>query len=213
MKRNERNTESVSGRHEAPAIGKETYSSYEEQPRPEKRKAKKKSFNATPILLLLVILFGAIFGYSAYRLYGMMSEYHVSRKRYNAVADSAISTVAPAPTTVPFAAQPGQEIAATPEDVSPIQVDFDALLDAPLLLIDDLGAEPLMRNITIEYLFLLLSERGLRDRHTVITTNLTPVQLQERYGERVSSRLLNRDTTGIIKLTGKDLRQYRERKG
>ena len=85
MKRNERNTESVSGRHEAPAIGKETYSSYEEQPRPEKRKAKKKSFNATPILLLLVILFGAIFGYSAYRLYGMMSEYHVSRKRYNAV--------------------------------------------------------------------------------------------------------------------------------
>ena len=47
MKRNERNTESVSGRHEAPAIGKETYSSYEEQPRPEKRKAKKKSFNAT----------------------------------------------------------------------------------------------------------------------------------------------------------------------
>ena len=91
--------------------------------------------------------------------------------------------------------------------------DFDALLDAPLLLIDDLGAEPLMRNITIEYLFLLLSERGLRDRHTVITTNLTPVQLQERYGERVSSRLLNRDTTGIIKLTGKDLRQYRERKG
>ena len=129
MKRNERNTESVSGRHEAPAIGKESYSSYEEQPRPEKRKAKKKSFNATPILLLLVILFGAIFGYSAYRLYGMMSEYHVSRKRYNAVADSAISTVAPAPTTVPFAAQPGQEIAATPEDVSPIQVDFDALLE------------------------------------------------------------------------------------
>ena len=84
--------------------------------------------------------------------------------------------------------------------------DFDSLVEAPLLLIDDLGTEPLMRNITVEYLFMLLNERIAAKRHTVIATNLTPVQLQERYGERVSSRLLDRSVCGAVQLKGKDLR-------
>ena len=42
------------------------------------------------------------------------------------------------------------------------------LIDAPLLLIDDLGSEPMMRNITVEYLFTLLNERIANKRHTVI---------------------------------------------
>ena len=37
---------------------------------------------------------------------------------------------------------------------------FRSLLDAPLLLIDDLGTEPMMRNITVEYLFKMC----IRDR-------------------------------------------------
>lgn len=83
---------------------------------------------------------------------------------------------------------------------------FTSLIDAPLLLIDDLGTEPMMRNITVEYLFTLLNERNANKRHTVIATNLTPVQLQERYGERVSSRLLDRSLCGAIQFKGKDLR-------
>ena len=83
---------------------------------------------------------------------------------------------------------------------------FRSLLDAPLLLIDDLGTEPMMRNITVEYLFTLLNERIAAKRHTVVATNLSPVQLQERYGERVSSRLLDRAVCGAIQLKGKDLR-------
>ena len=83
---------------------------------------------------------------------------------------------------------------------------FTSLIDAPLLLIDDLGTEPMMRNITVEYLFTLLNERAAARRHTVVATNLTPVQLQERYGERVSSRLLDRSVCGAILLKGKDLR-------
>ena len=39
-------------------------------------------------------------------------------------------------------------------------MDFTSLIDAPLLLIDDLGTEPMMRNITVEYLFTLLNERA-----------------------------------------------------
>ena len=84
---------------------------------------------------------------------------------------------------------------------------FTSLIDAPILLIDDLGTEPLMRNITIEYLFTLLNERNAAGRHTVVATNLTPAQLQERYGERVVSRLTDRSLCGSIHLKGKDLRK------
>lgn len=83
---------------------------------------------------------------------------------------------------------------------------FSALIEAPLLLIDDLGTEPMMRNITVEYLFTLLNERAAAKRHTAVATNLLPSQLLERYGERVASRLLD-TTAGITALfKGKDLR-------
>lgn len=81
---------------------------------------------------------------------------------------------------------------------------FTSLIEAPLLLIDDLGTEPMMRNITVEYLFTLLNERTAAKRHTVIATNLSLDQLKDRYGERVSSRLM--DHCGVLQLTGKDLR-------
>ncbi len=75
-----------------------------------------------------------------------------------------------------------------------------------LLLIDDLGSEPMLRNITVEYLFMLLNERMTRRLHTVIATNLTPVELQARYNERVVSRLMDRGAGELILLTGSDLR-------
>ena len=85
--------------------------------------------------------------------------------------------------------------------------ELSSLAEAPLLLIDDLGTEPMMRNITVEYLFMLLNERAANRLHTVIATNLSPVQLLERYGERVSSRLLDRTACASIQLKGKDLRK------
>ena len=84
--------------------------------------------------------------------------------------------------------------------------DFAAMVDAPLLFIDDLGTEPMLRNITVEYLFALLNERMAAGRHTVIATNLSPVNLKEHYGERVASRLLDK-SCAVIHLKGKDLRR------
>ena len=84
--------------------------------------------------------------------------------------------------------------------------EFAGLIDVPMLLIDDLGTEPMMRNITVEYLFMLLNERIAAKRHTVIATNLSPVQLQERYGERVMSRILDRSKGVALKFSGKDVR-------
>ena len=87
---------------------------------------------------------------------------------------------------------------------------FAAMTDAPLLLIDDLGTEPMLRNITVEYLFALLNERMTSGRHTVIATNLSPLQLQERYGERVMSRLMDKSNM-VIQMKGKDLRRNGQR--
>lgn len=95
-----------------------------------------------------------------------------------------------------------QHFAAAPEEMN-----FDQLIDAPLLLIDDLGSEPMMRNITVEYLFTLLNERMAARRHTVVATNLSPLQIQETYGERVSSRLMDRSLCATMLLKGRDLRR------
>jgi len=86
------------------------------------------------------------------------------------------------------------------------------MMDAQLLLIDDLGTEPLMNNVTVTQLFNLLNERQMAGRHTVISTNLTVTELRERYTERVASRLL--DATGCRRMVfiGKDVRPTLKRK-
>lgn len=84
---------------------------------------------------------------------------------------------------------------------------FEAMVAAPILLIDDLGTEPMLRNVTVEYLFTLLNERCAQRKHTVIATNLSPNQILERYGERVASRLLDTSRCALIAMRGKDLRR------
>ena len=84
--------------------------------------------------------------------------------------------------------------------------EFDELVHCDILLIDDLGTEPVMQNITREYLFTLLNERLTQQRHTVIATNLSILELKELYGERVFSRLLDTVNVTPAQLKGKDLR-------
>jgi len=84
---------------------------------------------------------------------------------------------------------------------------FQQLIDAPLLLIDDLGSEPMMRNITVEYLFTLLNERLAAKRHTVVATNMSNDDIKAHYGERVASRLTGGGHAKIFELKGKDLRK------
>lgn len=79
-------------------------------------------------------------------------------------------------------------------------------IEAPLLLIDDLGAEPMLNNITREYIFSILNERRNGKKHTVVATNLGMEELQERYGERVFSRLISSNDALVIELTGQNLR-------
>ena len=83
---------------------------------------------------------------------------------------------------------------------------FDDMLEAPVLILDDLGSEPMLNNITIEYLFTLLNERSAAGRHTLVATNLSMAELRQHYNERIASRLLDRQRGAVILLEGEDLR-------
>lgn len=83
---------------------------------------------------------------------------------------------------------------------------LDNLLDCDLLVIDDLGTENILKNVTIEYLYLILNERLIKNRSTIITTNLLPEAILDRYGERIFSRLINKQNSTLLKINGKDIR-------
>lgn len=85
--------------------------------------------------------------------------------------------------------------------------DMDVLVEADILMIDDMGAEPLMENITITQWFNLINERQLRGKSTVISTNLTDSELRTRYTERIASRLLNKGENMILQFRGEDVRR------
>ena len=88
---------------------------------------------------------------------------------------------------------------------------MDSYLEAPLLMIDDLGTEPLFNNITVTQLFNLLNERASKGLSTIISTNLKMSELQERYTERVASRLQDPKSWRYLHLEGKDIRKVRKR--
>ena len=79
----------------------------------------------------------------------------------------------------------------------------EGLLTCELLIIDDLGTEQ-TNSFTNTQLYSIINERLLNKQSTVISTNLTPGEITERYGERIFSRLTQH--YDFIKLIGKDIR-------
>ncbi len=84
---------------------------------------------------------------------------------------------------------------------------FDILTASDMLIIDDLGTEPLYNNVTAEYLLSVISERLDKNKHFIITTNLSADELLSRYNERFLSRISNKTQTAIISFNGNDLRK------
>lgn len=80
------------------------------------------------------------------------------------------------------------------------------LTQADLLVIDELGMEQMMNNITIELLFMAINERYKRGKPYIINTNMTPAQITERYTERIASRLFDRTRSKGFAFFGKDVR-------
>ncbi|MDE7395440.1 MAG: ATP-binding protein [Clostridiales bacterium] len=84
---------------------------------------------------------------------------------------------------------------------------LDPMLDCTLLIIDDLGTESILKNVTNEYLYLILNERNLAGKLTLFTTNLTPNAILNRYGDRIYSRLFDKSLTYAKSLSAPDIRK------
>ncbi len=87
-------------------------------------------------------------------------------------------------------------------------VDWDAeLLDADLLIIDDLGTE-FATMFTASELFRIINDRKLRKKPVVISTNLDYKALMDQYSDRVMSRIIGEYTT--LKCFGDDIRMKKK---
>lgn len=83
---------------------------------------------------------------------------------------------------------------------------LQALYNVDCLVLDDLGAEKATEWVA-ERLYLVINQRYLSNRMTVITSNFEPDEIEERLGEqgkRITSRVL--EMCKIIQLNGEDYR-------
>ena len=81
----------------------------------------------------------------------------------------------------------------------------DALAPA-LLIIDDLGTEPMINSVTRETLFSILNERQCARKATLWATNRSLDDILDSYGDRFFSRLVAPRETMVLPLEGDDLR-------
>ena len=85
--------------------------------------------------------------------------------------------------------------------------DFlDNYLEADVLIIDDLGVEPILNNITLNYFYTILNERMIANKSTIINSNLMPNEVLDRYGERIFSRIMNKKCGLVLEYKGEDRR-------
>ena len=80
---------------------------------------------------------------------------------------------------------------------------YPHIFESDLLIIDDLGTE-LANSFTMTGFFLVINERILRKKSTIISTNLSPEEILTTYTERCASRIISNYT--MLKLSGSDIR-------
>ena len=76
--------------------------------------------------------------------------------------------------------------------------------ECDLLIIDDLGTE-FTNQFTVSCLYNLINTRQNAGRKTIISTNLSPKELTEKYEDRIYSRMMGVDSK-ILLFVGKDRR-------
>lgn len=88
------------------------------------------------------------------------------------------------------------------------QSALQTIIDADMLIIDDLGAE-FENNFNPSSLYNIVNSRLNAERPTIINTNLSAAELEKRYGQRVASRLMT--LYKCLKFAGRDVRQIKLR--
>lgn len=81
------------------------------------------------------------------------------------------------------------------------------IYNCDLVVIDDLGTE-LTNSFVLSELFSLITERTLRDKSTIISTNLSLTDLSNLYSERIISRIIS--NYNLCKMSGPDVRIYKK---
>ena len=82
----------------------------------------------------------------------------------------------------------------------------DKYMTCDLLIIDDLGAEYITK-VNLSFLYNIVNTRILNHLPMIISTNLTPTELEKRYERRMSSRFMGDFTVTLFK--GEDMRKPR----
>ena len=80
----------------------------------------------------------------------------------------------------------------------------DFITECDLLIIDDLGTE-LSNSFTVSELFTIINGRDIKQKSTIISTNLDLNSLRDIYSERITSRIISK--YDIITLYGDDIRE------
>lgn len=83
------------------------------------------------------------------------------------------------------------------------------LLEADLIILDDLGAEKITEFVAQE-LFTVINHRMNRQKPMVVSTNLEPGELEDSYGPRIASRLMNGFDAFLLR--GDDVRRVLRRR-
>lgn len=86
---------------------------------------------------------------------------------------------------------------------------FDCLFQCDLLIIDDLGTEPMYKNVSLEYFLSIVDWRISHEKKIILSTNLTKEQFIKRYGERAFSRICNKPYAYATYIDGIDLRKIK----
>ena len=81
------------------------------------------------------------------------------------------------------------------------------IYNCDLVVIDDLGTE-LANTHVFSSLFSLITERILRNKSTIISTNRELTELKELYSDRIVSRII--ENYNLCKMSGPDIRLYKK---
>lgn len=95
-----------------------------------------------------------------------------------------------------------------PDESAAAREDVARYLNCDLLIMDDLGTE-MLTSFVQSALYQLINSRLMAGKKTVISTNLAPQQLGERYSPQIQSRL--EGEYRVLPFFGDDIRKLRRR--
>ena len=89
------------------------------------------------------------------------------------------------------------------EDLADVRGDINRYMSCDLLILDDLGTE-MTTFFVVSALYSLVNTRLTTGKKTIISSNLPPEALADRYSPQIASRILGEYQ--VLKFTGSDIR-------